>query len=483
VGLYAITTSILVILWFTIGETKKDLPPPSATPAPATMPNVLLVMNDTHRADYVGAYGGAENLTPNLDALAQDGVVFSNAFAQASWTRPSVSTLLTGRYPSSHTATLKGSILPDEVTTLAEVLQQGGYETIGIATNYNMTPFFNVDQGFDDYRYLTPNLPLGATDIQSKLIFIEVLKKIQAKLRGRKEVPDDYYVIGEIVTEKALGRLEKRDPSRPFFMFLSYMDVHDPYFRHPFDGYGISHRANPKPDPAMIPEMKKLYAGEVRYWDHTFGDLIAGLKDRNLYDNTLVVVTSDHGEEFGEHGGFWHGTTLYDEQLRIIFIAKDPLSAGIAGAVVADWMRLLDVAPFVAEIAGLEIPDEWQGSPSPNGKRPVFAEEDHEGNVLSSIRYVTETGKETKLIQSNENNPRKLEPFELYHPDEDPGETQNLARAEANRTLLVKSVEHLDGYAEKARKGAALAKRTKLDSETKEVLKRLGYMGDDTEEK
>ncbi|MCP4197549.1 MAG: sulfatase-like hydrolase/transferase [Proteobacteria bacterium] len=481
--LYVILTGILVVLWFSTGATEKALGEATEPKTAAAAPNIVLVMNDTHRADYVGAYGAKENLTPNLDTLAEEGVVFTNAFAQASWTRPSVSTILTGRYPSSHTATLKGSILPDEVTTVAEVLQQGGYETIGIATNYNMTPFFNVDQGFDDYKYLTPNLPLGATDIQSKLIFVEVLKKIQAKLRGRKEVPDDYYVIGEIVTEKALHRLDKRDPSRPFFMFLSYMDVHDPYFRHPFDGYGISHRANPNPDPSMIPEMKKLYAGEVKYWDRCFGDFIAGLKARKLYDDTLIVVTSDHGEEFGEHGGFWHGTTLYDEQLRILFIAKYPLSVGIAGAVVPDWMRLLDVAPFITEIAGLEIPDEWQGSPSPNGKRPVFAEEDHEGNILSSIQYVTETGKETKLIKANENNPRKLEPFELYHTDEDPAETQNLAKASTSRALLIESVELLDRYSEKAQQGAAAAKSTKLDSETKEVLKRLGYMGDDNENK
>jgi arylsulfatase A-like enzyme len=207
------------------------------------------------------------------------------------------------------------------------------------------------------------------------------------------------------------------------------------------------------------------------------------LKARKIYDDTLIVVTSDHGEEFGEHGGFWHGTTLYDEQLRILFIAKYPASSGIAGAIVPDWMRLLDVAPFITEIAGLEIPDEWQGSPAPNGKRPVFAEEDHEGNLLSSIRFVTESGKETKLIRANENNPRKLEPFELYHTDDDPAESHNLAKDKSSHARLLESVELLDRHSETAHQGAAAAKSTKLDSETKEVLKRLGYMGDDNEKK
>ncbi len=473
---YVVLTGVLVVLWQAVGRPSGEA---KMGPAPKVdLPNVVLVMNDTHRADYVGAYGCEKNLTPRLDELAADGVVYLNAFAQASWTRPSVCTILTGRYPSSHTATLKGSVLPDEITTLAEAMNGGGYETIGIATNFNLTPFFNVDQGFFDYSYLSPDLPFGSTDEQAKLIFVEVAKKIAAKFQGTQEAPKDYYVIGEVVTDKALARLDKRNKDHPFFMFLSYMDVHDPYFRHPFDGYGISHRANPNPDPddkALIKEMKELYAGEVVYWDRQFGRLMDGLKKRGIYDETLVVMVSDHGEEFGEHGGFWHGTTLYDEQLKIPFIVKYPASSGISGGVeVSDWMRLLDVAPLILDSAGLEIPDEMQGAPAPQSARtPIFAEEDHQGNVITSIRYADE-GRELKLIKANEGNPRGLGLVEMYGVDGDPGETTDISQDSEKH--LDTALQALDAAAAAARQGAAKAVVDDLSDEQKRVLKQLGYM-------
>jgi len=474
IGAFAAIEALLVIAWLAAGQGAGG-EPLKAAPG-GKLPNVLLVMNDTHRADHCGAYGGPRDLTPNLDALAAQGVVFKRAYAQASWTRPSVCSILTGRYPSSHTATLKGSVLPDEITTLAEVMLGGGYETIGIATNYNLTPFFNVDQGFHDYRYLAPALPLGATDEQAKLIFIEVARKVTARFHGVEDRPDEYYAIGEVVTDRALARLDRRDAARPFFAFLSYMDVHDPYFRHPFDGYGISHRANPDPDPgdaALIAEMKELYAGEVRYWDGQFGRLIEGLKRRGLYEDTLIVVVSDHGEEFGEHGGFWHGTTLYDEQLEVIFIAKYPRGEH-AGQELDAWVRLIDVAPMIISAAGLEVPREMQGAAAPESARtPVFSEEDHQGSVLTSVRFVAE-GQESKLIRANENNPRGLAPLELYRTDDDPAERRNLA--EADEARLNVAVEALDAAEAAARQGAARAVTDSLSEEQKKVLKQLGYM-------
>jgi len=477
-AVYAVATGALAAAWAAGGG-------PSGTgaaigPKPtATRPNVLLVMSDAHRADHTGVYGGRSDLTPNLDAFAADAVVYEHAFAQAPWTRPSVATILTGRYPSSHTATQKGSVLPDEVTTLPEVLAAGGYETMAIQTNYNLTPFFNFDQGFADYQYLTPKLPLGATDAQSKLAFIEMYKKIEARFMGKSERPEDYYVIGEVVTDKALARLDARDHGRPFFMFAGYMDVHDPYFRHPYDGFGISHRANPDPDPAdkaLVAQMKSLYAGEVRYWDAQLGRLLDGLKKRGLYDDTLIIVVSDHGEELGDHGGFWHGMTLYDEQLEVIFVAKYPLSAGLSGGVRADaWMRLLDVAPLIIDAAGLEVPAEMQGTPSPgnDARRPIFAETDHQGNVLTSIRWV-EGGAELKLIRANAGNPRGLEPLELYEMAGDPGEAKSLAGTSSPQ--LSKGLRALDALEIGTRRGAARAETGTLTAEQKRVLEQLGYM-------
>ncbi|MBW2278696.1 MAG: sulfatase, partial [Deltaproteobacteria bacterium] len=475
-AIYVVVAGALAAAWGAAGgaESAPELGP--APVDPGSLPNVVLVMNDTHRADYTGVFGERDDLTPNLDRVAADGVAYENAWAQASWTRPSVATILTGRYPSSHTATLKGSVLPDEVTTLAETMLGGGYETIGIATNYNLTPFFKFNQGFVDYRYMEPDQPLGSNDAQAKLIGIEVLKKIKARFRGKEERPEDYYVTGDVVTEMALKRIDERDKGRPFFTFLSYMDVHDPYFRHPFDGYGISHRANPNPDPSLTAEMKELYAGEVKYWDEQLGELIDGLKQRGIYDETLIVVVSDHGEEFGEHGGFWHGTTLYEEQLRVVFVVKYPDSAGVAGGTRIDaWMRLLDVAPLIIDAAGLEIPDEMQGAPAPESARtPVFAQEDHQGNVLTSILFADEDGAQVKLIRANQGNPRGVEPLELYRLDQDSQELKNLAEQEGER--LSKATEALDASEVVARQGAVEAEGSELSAEQKAMLIQLGYM-------
>jgi arylsulfatase A-like enzyme/uncharacterized membrane protein YbhN (UPF0104 family) len=471
---YAAIVVVLAFLWATGGGTARGQ---SLGAASAGRPNVVLVMCDTLRADHVGAYGDTRGLTPALDSLARDGVVFENAFSQATWTRPSVATILTGRYPSSHTAVYKGSILPDEVTTLAEAMSGGGYETLATVSNYNLAPFFNFQQGFAEYHYLSPNLPLWSSDAQSKLILIEILKKVQAKLRGSRMVPEDYYVVGDDVTRLALAQLDRRAKDRPFFQFVSYMDPHDPYFRHPYDGYGIARRENASPDLSLAPEMRRLYAGEVRYWDAAFGAFLDGLRARGLYDRTLVVVVSDHGEEFGEHGGFWHGTTLYDEQVRVVFVAKLPRSAGLqGGARTSAWMRLLDVAPFVLENAGLKIPAGMQGSPAPReANTPVYAEEDHEGNVLSSIRYVKD-GAENKLILAGEKNPRGLAPVELYRTDTDPGEKINLA--ESSKAVCADAGRLLDSHQKAARVGAAKARTGELSSDAAAQLKNLGYMND-----
>jgi arylsulfatase A-like enzyme len=255
------------------------------------------------------------------------------------------------------------------------------------------------------------------------------------------------------------------------------MDPHDPYFRHPLDGHGISHRRTPNPDPSLIPEMKELYAGEVRFWDQAFGEFVKGLEQRGLMEDTLLVVVSDHGEEFGEHGGFWHGTTLYDEQLRILFVAKFPSSAGVAGAVVPDWVKLADVAPFILDAAGLPIPQEMQGSPRPtSAASPVFAEGDHQGNVLKSVRMLKE-GAEVKLIQANPGNPRGLADLELYRVDEDPMELKNLSDQQAE--LLAETQAELQKQAEAVKQGAAQAVHGDLSGEAKKILGNLGYMNDE----
>src|SRR5207253_3039064 len=286
---------------------------PRRAAAPGGAPNVVLIMVDTLRADHLSCYGSTAVKTPHIDALAADGTRWANAFAQASWTRPSVATILTGLYPSSHGAVHKADRLPERVDTLAERLRAIGYRTVGFADNANISRAFNFQQGFDEYRYLEPDFFFGASEPASQLALYSGLR---------------------LVRERFLAH---------------YVDVH-------------------------------------------LGVLFDDFRRRGLYDQTLVVLTADHGEEFHEHGGWWHGTTLYDEQIHVPLIVKPPGAhgpgpAGGAGRVLDELATSLDIAPTILAAAGLKVPKTLPGHALPldGGAAPArestFAEEDLEGNV------------------------------------------------------------------------------------------------------
>ncbi|MBI2893158.1 MAG: sulfatase [Deltaproteobacteria bacterium] len=438
------------------------------------LPNVVLIVVDTLRADHVGAYGYRGGTTPRLDSFARDAVVFQNAFAQASWTRPSFASILTGRYPSSHRTIYKPDSLPDEVTTLAEALSSQGYSTAGFVTNFNVAPYFDFGQGFDEYHYLEPELVLWANDTQSRLSLYSIARLVSERFLSKRLEVDNYYRDAAFVTRELLGWLDRR-PRGPFFLFAGYMDPHDPYFRHPYDGTAVARVATPKPPSSRASELRELYDGEIRYWDHSFGTLIAGLKRRGLYENTLIVVTSDHGEEFAEHGGFWHGTTLYDEQVRVPLVARFP-GGDASGTTEAGWVRHVDVAPTVLRLAGTSAPEGMQGGDLfEQGRQPVFAEEDHEGNRLTSIRVPGTNGSDLKLIVANESNPRGLPATELFDVARDPGERTNLAdRRDGD---LATTRRAMADAARTAVTGAVRAQSNELDDAARERLRSLGYAG------
>ena len=191
---------------------------------------------------------------------------------------------------------------------IAEAMQKGGYTTGGIVSNINLAPSFGFDQGYDEYHYLAPDYLAGAKESSSKLILYQIGRNVWFKLRPGLRV-GDFYQDAATVNGVAFDFLERHRASR-FFLFLHYMDPHDPYFEHPYNGKAIARVANPNPSPALAAEMQRLYTGEVHYVDEHFAELLAKLRELGLYDDTLIVLTGDHGEEFHEHGGFWHGLTL-----------------------------------------------------------------------------------------------------------------------------------------------------------------------------
>ncbi|NRA04045.1 MAG: sulfatase-like hydrolase/transferase [Myxococcales bacterium] len=436
-------------------------------------PNVLLISIDTLRADVLPLYGSDRIETPALAALAADGgTVFEAAFAQASWTKPSMATLLTSLYPSSHGATLKPSRLPDSVVTLAEAFREFGYSTGGIVTNINLAPSFNFQQGFDEYRYLTPDYLFGVSDSSSRLLLYELARRVAGHLRGGVR-PGDAYQPGEAVNREARAWLDRHQDER-FFLLLHYMEPHDPYFRHPDRGDAIGRALVPDPDPALRDEMFESYLAEVAHLDRLLGELFDDLRRRGIYDRSLIAVTSDHGEEFRDHGGWWHGRTLYDEQLAVPLLIKWPRDGRVRPPVRSEQVRLLDVMPTLLSAAGARLPAGIQGRPlndAPDRERVVYAEENHEGNVLEAIR-----GGGWKLIRANPGNPRGLDPAELYELSTDADEIRNLAGTETER-----EADLSDSLRALARDAAATAHEESFaeigDAECRR-LQALGYVED-----
>ncbi len=443
-------------------------------------PNVLLVVVDTLRADALGTYGAAGNPSPRLDAFAEDAQVFEQAIAQSSWTRPSFATLLTATPSCTHQCARKGDKLPDELTTLAESLQTHGYTTGALVNNINVTASYNFDQGFDTFEFLRPHYPFRASEASFRLTAYQVLRRVHAKLSSKMKVEHHYHP-APTVTNEAIRWLSVHGQER-WFLMVQYMDPHDPYFPHPGDGSGYARVEHPHPDAAEAAHLKELYAGEVAYWDEGFGRLIDFLDEQGYLDTTAVVVTSDHGEEFAEHGGFWHGTRLYDESVHVPLILRLPDAQEGDGKRVKDQVRTQDIAPTLVQLAGAQEGPKWDGySLLENwelrqaGERLALGEVEFEGWSARSVRqrdwkFITNPGNQVGAT------PRP--PEELYFLQSDPGESRDLARDAAASFALEQRRRDLDGVLAAACGQAVgrVERAGRMSTEDCEALKALGYL-------
>ena len=464
-----------------------------AAAAKATGPNLILVAIDALRADYLKLYSPqAVADTPQLEQFAKDAVFFDSAFAQASWTKPSFATMFSGRYPQSHTATGKVSMLPDDIVTFPELLSDGGYYTKGFSNNPNICGAFNFGQGFADYTDLKPSLYFGARESAARLSIYQILRivrqAVMSRVSGKMRVTE-FYQPADVVTREALDWLDsdRKPADRPFFLFVHYMDPHDPFMDHNKPGVGYARSVLQPPTPTGV-ESKKLdpdkyrqpmidaYNTEIEFLDIHLGEFFAGLRSRGLYDNSVIVFVSDHGEEFYDHEGWWHGQTLFDELVRIPLMVKLPGNAG-AGQHNAGFARHVDLAPTLLSLAGVQPDAEMTGKPLLgadgsflNGDVAyVYAEIDFENNVLQAVRTRTE-----KVIHANPDNPRGHKAREFYDLAADPGEKNNLAESGGARVEGVETL--LSGMIAFIKTGAAEPAVTSVSSEQKQQLDSLGYL-------
>lgn len=449
-------------------------------------PNIILVAIDALRADYLKLYAeDAEAPIPSMETFAKDAVLFEESYAQASWTKPSFATLFTGVYPEQHTAYTKTAALPDSVVTLAELLTAAGYYTKGYANNPNNSSVFNFQQGFTDYVDLKPSLYFGASPSASKLSMYNVLRMVRHKVFSQLGVNmrvEDFYQPAEVVTQEALDWLDTDAPAGdvPFYLFLHYMDPHDPFMdpAAPEGGYARARMENPPPE--LAEPMRKAYNLEIERLDKSLGDLFAGLEQRGIYDESLIVFTSDHGEEFYDHGDWWHGRSLYDELVHVPILLKLPGNQH-ADTRNTDMARHIDLPPTMLHFAGAPVPDTMPGQPLYDTGGNLFTNQiigysyghnDFEGIIMHGVRSKT-----MKLNHANPDNPRGIPTTELFDLEKDPDEKNNLADDPGYKSQLDELEETIGQYEKVIRENAAEPTGdAAISGEAMQQLEALGYL-------
>jgi arylsulfatase A-like enzyme/cytochrome c-type biogenesis protein CcmH/NrfG len=428
------------------------LPATAQTPAKPAL-NVVLITIDTLRADHVGCYGYRQIKTPNIDGLAADGVRFERAFAVVPVTLPSHSSMLTGTYPMlSGMHDFSGNKLSPLQPTLASVLKQAGYQTGAVIGAAVLDSRFGLNQGFDFYYD-----------------HFEFSRLDEANL-------DEMERPGNVVADVALDWLEKdwlaKNSQKKFFLWMHLYDPHFPY--HPPEPYSREYAAQP-------------YDGEIAFADEQVGRLLRFLKEKGIYQNTVIVLCGDHGESLGEHGEKTHGFFIYNATMHVPLIIRLPeqlprqLPEKTVARTLADPVSLVDLMPTVLEAVGLQVPSQVQGRSLLREIRPDPSAPDAQANherTLYGETFLPRIHFDWSELRGSENTkyhfidaPRP----ELYDLTKDPGETHNLltekkAVAEEMRAKLVAMIRDYSA-------GKELAEKTGLDPALMERLKSLGYAG------
>jgi arylsulfatase A-like enzyme len=433
-------------------------------------PNILLYLMDTLRADHTSALGYHRDTTPNLAALAEEGWNFTQATSTAPRTRSSTASILTSLYPSQNHAVLNSG-LDLEVESLAEILRRGGWSTYAYVANGNVfEPAFRFDQGFD--RFVT--------------------------IRG-KNLDNHAHTIE--IHEKIFPNLDRLKGER-FFLYVHAVDPHSPYdppeeSRHRYTD--PDYRGSIEPMKTVARELKKtslstedfdfvvgLYDEDIRYQDASFGRLLDAMREKNLLENTLIVVVSDHGDEFLEHGGWEHGMRLFEHQLRVPFVVHGP---GIEAHTIDTPTSLVDVMPTILAQAGLPGPPQSEGrnaaplatEQTGNSRSPVFAEEIKPDFRMQSLRQGP-----WKIIRRVTRAPggfmEENATYALYRLDNDPSEQNDLALTQTAKLADMRQQlgELRARLATQASAPADAPQELVIDERTRRQLEALGYILDET---
>jgi arylsulfatase A-like enzyme/Tfp pilus assembly protein PilF len=408
-----------------------------AQTAAKEVPNVLFVTIDTLRADHVGCYGYKQVKTPYIDSLAADGSRFERAYAVVPVTLPSHSSMMTGTYPMlSGMHDFSGNKLSPLQPTLASVLKQSGYRTGAVIAAAVLDSRFGLNQGFDFYYD-----------------HFEFSRLDEANL-------DEMERPGNAVADVTLDWLAKNSQHK-FFLWMHLYDPHFPY--HPPEPYATEYATHP-------------YDGEIAFADEQLGRVLRFLKEKGLYQNTIIVLCGDHGESLGEHGEKTHGFFIYNSTMHVPLIIRLPETS--TARTVADPVSLVDLMPTVLSAAGLAIPSQVQGRSLLSKIHGEPAAEPRANRTLYGETFLPRIHFDWSELRASENAKYhfiEAPKPELYDLTKDPGELHNLfseksAVAGEMRAQLKSLIRDYSA-------GKEMAEKTGLDPALMERLKALGYAG------
>jgi arylsulfatase A-like enzyme len=432
-------------------------PPAPAAEIPARMkaigrPDIVLIVVDTLRADWTTPYGFEKDTTPELQRWAEQGVVFERARAQSSWTKMSMASLMTSLWPHSHAIRDAKDGLGAGAQTLAEALQGAGYATDGVQTNGWLHQSFGFHQGFDRYMF-----PSGASG-----------------KAGAHEKPS-LWSHADRVVEEGVRLIETRDPDSPLFLYLHFMDVHEYAAPPEFQVFGS--------------DQKGMYQSAILWTDDALRRIREALEDAGTLDRTVLILASDHGETFGEHGVHGHARNVLTPVVWVPLVMRLPFP--VEPVRVAAQVRNVDIAPTILELAGVPAPESFEGvsllplvlgAEDPTD-RPSYSALGVPLFPDASVQTALSTGDWTYARNEppKEDDPKAYESRAvapgaefLFDRSVDPVENVNLLELEDARAAELRAAmdAHLDGAAEEG----VLEKGVRIDPGIADRLRAMGYL-------
>ena len=453
--------------------------PPASTTASGTPSdarwNIVVIVMDTARQDRLSCYGYEHATSPRLVELAKSSTLYTNAYSTSSWTAPGHASLFTGLHSATHGVTQESWSMGDELITFAEVLSDRGYRTAGVVENPMLVSDRGYDQGFSTYH-----------------------ESWRKKSRSGEQAVDDF--------RTALGTGQE---GQPFLIFVNLIAPHSPYdssgrFRDTFvtrpeigivsnmwRQYYTGRRSFSEDE---IRHLSELYDAEILFTDHLIGEMIDELKELGLWDETVLIVTSDHGENIGEHSHVDHVFTLFETTTKIPMIVHGP-GLFSAGGTDDSPVQLTDIFPTVLDLAGVDTSDFPSHGYSllgdgPPRDRDIFSEYYYPAQVLSC--FGREEFRESPMLRPYMRRIRSLTrgdlkfiwgsdgKHELYDLARDPDELTNLVDSQPHAAARREMEEELTAWYRDLRPNEGAAEHEddtdQLDEETKEALRSLGYL-------